>query len=48
MFHIIIDHSGIDVNGRGEEPIAQAVGDGYEKVFKQNPKLWTLLTKLLK
>ena len=48
LFHIIIDHSGIDVNGRGEEPIAQAVGDGYEKVFKQNPKLWTLLTKLLK
>ena len=38
----------IDVNGRGEEPIAEAVGDGYEKVFKQNPKLWTLLTKLLK
>jgi len=48
LFHIIIDHANIDVNGRGEEPIAEAVGDGYEKVFKQNPKLWTLLSKLLK
>jgi len=48
LFHIIINHSGIDVNGRGEEPIAQAIGDGYEKVFKQNPNLWKLLTKLLK
>ena len=48
LFHIIIDHANIDVNGRGEEPIAEAVGDGYAKVFKQNPKLWTLLTKLLK
>ena len=48
LFHIIINHADIDVNKRGEEPIAQAVGDGYEKVFKQNPKLWSLLTKLLK
>ncbi len=48
LFHIIINFSDINVNKRGEEPIAQAVGDGYEKVFKQNPKLWTLLTKLLK
>ena len=48
LFHIIINHSGIDVNGRGEEPIAQAIGDGYEKVFKQNPNLWKSLTKLLK
>ena len=48
LFHIIINHADIDVNKRGEEPIAQAVGDGYEKLFKRNPKLWTLLTKLLK
>ena len=48
LFHIIIYQSGIDVNNRGEEPIAQAIGDGYEKVFKQNPNLWKLLTKLLK
>lgn len=48
LFHIIIDHANINVNRRGEEPIAEAVGDGYAKVFKQNPKLWTLLTKLLK
>ena len=48
LFHVIINLTDINVNKRGEEPIAQAVGDGYEKVFKQNPKLWTLLTKLLK
>ena len=48
LFHIIIYQSGIDVNNRGEEPIAQAIGDGYEKVFRQNPNLWNSLTKLLK
>ena len=48
LFHIIINLADINVNKRGEEPIAQAIGDGYEKVFRQNPKLWTLLTKLLK
>ena len=48
LFHIIINLADINVNKRGEEPIAQAIGDGYEKVFKQNPKLWILLTKLLK
>jgi hypothetical protein len=32
----------------GEEPMAIEIGDGFTKIFKQNPKLWTLLTKLLK
>ena len=35
LFHIIIFYAGINVNDRGEEPIAQAVGDGYSKIFKQ-------------
>ena len=48
LFHVIINLTDINVNKRGEEPIAQAIGDGYEKVFKQNPKLWKLLTTLLK
>lgn len=48
LFHIIIHYAGINVNDRGEEPIAQAVGDGYEKIFRQNPNLWYNLTKLLK
>ena len=43
LFHIIIFNDGIDVNKRGEEPIAQAVGDGYTRVFKQNPNLWNIL-----
>tara|TARA_R100001463_G_scaffold27688_5_gene64043 strand:- start:1641 stop:1949 length:309 start_codon:yes stop_codon:yes gene_type:complete len=47
LFHIIIYFAGINVNNRGEEPIAQAVGDGYEKIFRQNPNLWKLLTKLI-
>ena len=33
----------IDVNQRGEEPIAKAVGDGYTRIFKQNPNLWNIL-----
>jgi len=48
LFHIIIFYAGINVNDRGEEPIAQAVGDGYAKIFKQNPHLWNILTKLIK
>jgi len=48
LFHIIIFYAGINVNDRGEEPIAQAVGDGYSKIFKQNPHLWNILTKLIK
>ena len=47
LFHIIIFYAGINVNERGEEPIATAVGNGYEKVFKQNPKLWGQLTRIL-
>ena len=43
MFHIIIAMNNINVNERGEEPIAQAVGTGYEKIFKSNPKLRKLL-----
>ena len=38
----------IDVNTRGEEPIAVAVGNGYEKLFKANPFLVKVLTKCLK
>jgi len=38
----------IDVNTKGEEPIAIAVGDGYEKIFMSNPSLIKVLTKCLK
>jgi len=48
LFHIIIHYAGINVNDRGEEPIAKAVGDGYEKIFRQNPHLWKNLSNLLK
>jgi len=48
LFHIIIYYAGINVNNRGEEPIAQAVGNGYTKIFKQNPKLWKILSNLIK
>ena len=47
LFHIIIYYAGININERGEEPVAVAVGNGYEKVFKQNEKLWGILTRLL-
>jgi hypothetical protein len=36
------------VNTKGEEPIAFAVGNGYEKIFKANPSLVKVLTKCLK
>ena len=32
---------------RGEEPIAQEVGDGYTRIFKQNPNLWDILQNCL-
>jgi hypothetical protein len=32
----------------GEEPMAIEIGNGFTKIFKQNPKLWVLLTKLLR
>ena len=38
----------IDVNTKGEEPIAKAVGDGYEKIFKANSYLFKFLTQCLK
>ena len=37
----------INVNHKGEEPIAIAVGNGFTKIFKQNPKLFKKLTKLI-
>jgi len=48
LFHLIIHYSGIKVYDKGEETIAQVVGDGYAKIFKQNPNLWNILTKLIK
>jgi Zn-dependent peptidase ImmA (M78 family) len=48
LFHLIIHYSGIKVHDKGEETIAQVVGDGYAKIFKQNPNLWDFLTKLIK
>ena len=48
MFHIIMNMENIDVNTKGEEPIAVAVGNGYEKIFMANPFLFRLLTKCLK
>tara|TARA_R110000765_G_scaffold338048_1_gene428278 strand:- start:138 stop:458 length:321 start_codon:yes stop_codon:yes gene_type:complete len=47
LFHIIIYNENIDVNNKGEEPIASAVGDGYTRIFKQNPNLWDLLKDCL-
>ena len=46
LFHIIMYHEEIDVNKKGEEPIAKAVGDGYEKIFKSNPRLKKKLYRL--
>ena len=48
LFHIIMNMENIDVNTKGEEPIAVAVGDGYEKIFMANPYLVKVLTKCLK
>jgi len=39
LFHIIITLNKISVKDRGEEPIAMAVGDGFTKILKQNPKI---------
>jgi hypothetical protein len=47
LFHIIIYNEKIDVNKKGEEPIAQTVGDGYTRIFKQNPNLWDILKDCL-
>jgi|TARA_Y100000114_G_scaffold118922_1_gene113511 Zn-dependent peptidase ImmA (M78 family) len=43
LFHVICHQENIDVNKRGEEPIAKEVGDGYTRIFKQNPNLWNIL-----
>ena len=48
LFHIIMYNEDIDVNTKGEEPIAVAVGNGYEKIFKANSFLFKVLTKCLK
>jgi len=48
LFHIIMNMENINVNEKGEEPIAVAVGDGYEKIFMANPFLFKILTKCLK
>ena len=48
LFHIIMAMENIDVNTKGEEPIAEAVGNGYEKLFMANPSLVRLLSKCLK
>jgi len=47
LFHVICYNEDIDVNQRGEEPIAKAVGDGYTRIFKQNPNLWDVLQTAL-
>lgn len=47
IFHIIMHFEKINVNQKGEEPIAIAVGNGYTKIFKQNPKLLKSLIKLM-
>ena len=48
LFHIIMSNENINVNLKGEEPIAKAVGDGYEKIFKANPSLVKLITQCLR
>ena len=48
LFHIIMNMENINVNEKGEEPIAVAVGNGYEKIFMANPFLFKILTKCLK
>ena len=48
LFHIIMNMEDIDVNTKGEEPIAKAVGDGFEKIFKANSYLFKFLTQCLK
>jgi hypothetical protein len=48
IFHVIAYYSKIKFKNMSEEQMAIKIGDGYTKIFKQNPKLWKLLTKLLK
>ena len=48
IFHLIAHLSKIKFRTMGEEPMAIEIGNGFTKIFKQNPKLWILLTKLLR
>jgi len=48
IFHIIMYFEKITVYQKGEEPIAIAVGNGYTKIFKQNPKLLNQLNKIIR
>ena len=45
IFHIIMHFE--KINFKFEEPIAIAVGNGFTKIFKQNPKLFKQLYKLI-
>ena len=47
LFHVICYNDGIDVNQRGEEPIAKGSRRWVHKNFKQNPKLWDILQDCL-
>ena len=48
IFHLIAHQCKIKFKNMSEEPMAIEIGNGFTKIFKQNPKLWTFLTKLLK
>ena len=48
IFHLIAHLSKIKFRTMGEEPMAIEIGNGFTKIFKQNPRLWILLTKLLR
>jgi len=47
FFHMIMFYEKINVNNRGEEPVAIAVGNGFTKIFKQNKNLFKQLYKLI-
>jgi hypothetical protein len=48
FFHMIMFYEKINVNDRGEEPVAIAVGNGFTKIFKQNKNLFGLLYNIIK
>ena len=48
IFHMIVHYQKIKCRDISEESLATQIGNNYTKVFKQNPKLWKFLTKLLK
>ena len=48
IFHVIAYYSKLKFKNMSEEQMAIKVGNGYTTIFKQNPKLWKYLTKLLK